>query len=157
MRHLTVCNRSQKCGEELAAQYQIPLLKWHEFEAWQSYDWIICGTKSPEYLITKERVSQQSSSKLIIDLCVPRNIDPQVSQLSNVSLFNIDQINHTLQVRKRKMAHFISQAEALIGEATRNGISSFREKECQRQKFLAQPLVWEMNMSGLSSIPAKKR
>jgi glutamyl-tRNA reductase len=138
MQRIAICNRSYEHAESLADTHGIQILKWEQLSQWRNYEWIICGTKSPDYLIKKEEVrNQQIGHKLIIDLCVPRNIDPRISACPHITLFNIDQINQTLQDRQRKMIHLVDEAERLISRATKNNIDLFYEKEQHRQQFAA--------------------
>ena len=91
-------------------------------------DIVIASTSAPAYLISQADVAQALHARrqrplCIVDLGVPRNIDPAVAQLDNVYLFDIDDlqglVNHhhqereqaTLQARtiiEQKAGHFVS-------------------------------------------------
>jgi len=73
---------------------------------------------------------------LLIDLSVPRNIDPQLSTHPLISLFNIDQLNKQLQSRKDALEKSLNQAEDMLIEAVDNQIHLFKEKEKNRLKIL---------------------
>ena len=91
--NITLCNRSNEQSILLGELYGVKYLAWSQLKSWQEYDWIIFGTKSPDYLITQQEVLHgKFSQKLIMDLCVPRNVEPRLGQNSNIILLNIDQI-----------------------------------------------------------------
>lgn len=134
--NITLCNRSNEQSIHLADLYGVKYLAWSDLKSWQEYDWIIFGTKSPEYLIThQEIIKGQYGQKLIMDLCVPRNVEPRLGQNSNITLLNIDQINRLLKIRHRKMTHTILEAEKRVSEATSQHAANYIAKG-QRQLSL---------------------
>lgn len=138
MENITLCNRSADAANALAESKQLKTLPWDQFSQWQSYDWIIFGTKSPEYLLTRSLLERPvCGQKLVIDLCVPRNVEPGLAKTSGINLFNIDQINRTLKMRKKQMNHSLSEAEFLISEAIHQQITLFSAKEKNRQHYFA--------------------
>jgi glutamyl-tRNA reductase len=132
---ITLCNRTRCRGEEMGASLNVPLLDWSRVCDWHYYDWIVLGTKSSEYLITPQGVPTEISRKLIIDLSVPRNADPAISCHPRINLFNIDQLNHSLEIRHKKMADDITHAESLAVEATKQQIFLFQQKETHRLRL----------------------
>ena len=56
-------------------------------------DLVVSATDSPNYTMTKENFEEiklDAASVVLIDLAVPRDIDPEVGKLQNVSLYDID-------------------------------------------------------------------
>lgn len=136
---LTICNRSWDHALVVAEKYHLHCLPWDRLIEWQEYDWIIFGTKSPEYLIEAKKLQfSRSVSRLIIDLCVPRNVDPAVGNYKGITLLNIDEINKALKRRRRLMMRSISQAERLVCEAARLHSDLFMQKQ---QKIVALTLT----------------
>lgn len=135
---LTLCNRSDSLAEKWASDYSLHLLKWKFFDEWIHYDWIIFGTKSPNYLIHSSNVALESNKKmLIMDLSVPRNVDPKLTQHTFLSLFNIDQLNCALKLHHGAIKHTLLEAESLIQEATKNYSRSYLKKEQFKTALLA--------------------
>jgi len=124
---ITLCNRSQPRLHALAAEYQVKTLEWKNLSHWFHYDWIICGTKSPHALIT-DCPPSDCTMKLVMDLSVPRNVDPRLGKDSKVTLLNIDQINRILKVRRERMMHSLTQAEYLVTAAAKNYHNYFQRK-----------------------------
>jgi glutamyl-tRNA reductase len=128
--HLTLCNRSDEQAKQWADEYTIHLLEWKSFSQWTTYDWIIFGTKSPNYLIHRFDVNLEPTRKqLIMDLSVPRNVEPQLAQHPQISLFNIDQLNRLLKARHGTIDHTLIEADRRIVEATQQHAKRYLEKE----------------------------
>ena len=56
-------------------------------------DLVVSATASPNYTLTKENFEEiklDAASVVLIDLAVPRDIDPEIGKLQNVSLYDID-------------------------------------------------------------------
>lgn len=113
--NVTLCNRSHEKGESFSAKFAIPQISWNELNCWTNYDWIIFGTKSDRHLIGQHSLNHPfASKKLLIDLSMPRNIDPKVGEDPRIELLNIDQIQNI--VRRDQVALDVKRknAEALI-------------------------------------------
>ena len=80
-------------------------------------------------MATLEDLSRQSvSTKLVIDLSVPRNVDPAIA-FSGVRLLNIDEIQATLGHRGLHLANQLMTAEDLIATAVRRHVMAYKRKE----------------------------
>lgn len=146
LQQITLCNRTKATAEELAAKYQLKTLPWGDLHQWHDFDWVIFGTKSSEYLLTQESLPEECvSKKLVIDLCVPRNVDPQLGHNPHITLVDIDQINRMLKSRKKRMSHFVTNAETLVNASTNKQFTLFLEK-----RLLAKNGKDNKDYSGLS-------
>ncbi len=72
-----------------------------------SHDIVIVATSAPHYLIDCDHVDETTNSKLIVDLSVPRNVNPCVSELETVTLINVDdladEVNESIKDRLDEM------------------------------------------------------
>jgi len=135
---ITICNRSQKPANVIAQKYQLGTLEWSKLYCWTDYDIIVFGTKSPEHVISKRDLcSNTIDHKLIIDLCVPRNVDPKLGRNPKIALLNIDQINRTLKTRRERLHGLLSKAESIVHDSTKKHIELFVQREKKRSRFLA--------------------
>ena len=127
--NLTLCNRSDTQGKKLAVHYNMHYLSWKELHRWQEYEWIIFGTKSTDYLVKRNEISNcMISHKLILDLCVPRNVDPKLGQDARITLLNIDHINSLLTIRTRSVLSQLEKAEEHVMASTRAHAERFATK-----------------------------
>jgi glutamyl-tRNA reductase len=85
-------------------------------------DLVISSTAAAEPVVTYQDVadtlSQRKKPLIMIDLAVPRDIDPQISQFDCVSLFNIDDLNEQISRNKEKRNHEVPKAQAIVAEFT---------------------------------------
>jgi hypothetical protein len=75
-------------------------------------DIVICSTSADRYLLTRPQIQGIMSARrqrplFLIDLSVPRNLDPRIGQLENVYLYDIDDLegiaSSNLQMRLSEM------------------------------------------------------
>jgi glutamyl-tRNA reductase len=90
-------------------------------------DVVIAATSSDETLLSCDdienlRKARRNRPLLLIDLSVPRNIDPAVTGLYNVSLFNIDDLKalarRGVQARERELTECHQIIEAHVAALT---------------------------------------
>ena len=131
---ITLCNRTEIHIQNYNNHPEINYLKWSELNDWESFDWIILGTKSPDYLITAIN-KQNIGRKLIIDLSVPRNVDPMLGKIPKVKLLNIDELYGLLEIRRQMMNKSIFDAEHRIQQATKRHIERYEKKHSRVIEF----------------------
>jgi glutamyl-tRNA reductase len=119
---LTVVNRNQEraravaatCGGEARDFDKLS----HELVA---ADVVITSTSSPNYVITRELMqgvvkARRHRPLFLIDIAVPRDVDPRVENMDNVFLFDVDDLeevaNQNIAARKREA----EQAERIVDE-----------------------------------------
>lgn len=135
---ITLCNRSEKHARDLASKHNIEVLNWDRLNTWHHYDWIIFGTKSPEYLISRFDICEYSiKEKLVMDLCVPRNVDPKLGQNAKITLLNIDQINRLLKIRHRGILQMITEAVSRIEDAAHQHTYRYNQREQSKVQIMA--------------------
>jgi glutamyl-tRNA reductase len=134
---LTLCNRSLEHAKKITDHFALKLLPWNEFESWHEHDWIILATKFPDYLIKNSLFLNSSNcNKLIMDLSVPRNVEPTVGFQPGIHLMNIDEINDLLHHRMEKMTHTLLKTEEVIVRETKTQVITFKKKERYSQNLL---------------------
>ncbi len=132
---LTICNRTIARGQQTAASLNIPFTPLHTVN-WTSYNCLIFGTKSQEHLLNTHTLRNVNSSKLIIDLSVPRNVDPALSKHPLINLLDIDELNCSLHMRKEQMLHLLRSAEKRASMETQKHVHLYYKREKRRQLYL---------------------
>ncbi len=130
---ITLCNRTHCHAQSLAEQENLSYLDWNDMGRWHEFDWIIFGTKSPSYLISPGYLPHNLSPKLIMDLCVPRNVDPLISKDNRITLLNIDQLMQTLKGRRNTLLKALHQAEKMVADTAKQKIATFNLKQRHRR------------------------
>lgn len=129
---VTLCNRSSEHGKRLALRFGVDYLAWQKKDEWHTFDWIIYGTSSPEPLLQPHHVTQTQKTHLIVDLSVPRNVDPRVGACSQISLWNIDQINKRIQQTQQKQKKAQFSAEMALSHQTDRLVEAYLRKTSHR-------------------------
>ncbi len=112
---MTLCNRSVEKAEELACGQEVRIEPWHHLDRWHQYDIVVVGTRYPDYLITG--VPPLSDPKLLVDLSVPRNVDPLIERHPMIALYNIERIHHEVEKSRKLKANVLEKAEQIIDGA----------------------------------------
>lgn len=131
MSNITLCNRTFKKAKQISTERNINLLEWDNLvRDWINFDWIILGTKSTDFLLTQEQIQLPfNDQKLIMDLCVPRNVDPLLAKDPRITLLNIDQTNRLLRIRNRNMNKNLTIAESMILESAYQHVQRYNKKQ----------------------------
>ncbi len=126
LKEITLCNRTDEKASELANRENFNFLPWAALQEWIHYDWVICGTKSLHFLLFEP--TQAITAKLVIDLSVPRNVDPKVGR--HLTLLNVDQLNQVLDNKRRLRAQELARLEShLIAQSVARQLSLFKQRE----------------------------
>ena len=117
---VTVMNRTFKKAQEVADAKGFEVAKIENLkEEVRRADVIICSVAADEPILTKKLIQEVQGVrfKYLIDLSVPRSIEPEIEQIAHVIVFNIDQIqNRTAEVIERRKAA-IPHVQVIIDEA----------------------------------------
>lgn len=111
---LLVCNRTIERGEALARQFGGTALPYERLtEALTRADIVISSTGAPHPIMTREQMrgvvrARRGRSLFLIDIAVPRDVEPAVGDLEDVYLYNIDDLE---QVVERNLAGRQSEVE----------------------------------------------
>jgi glutamyl-tRNA reductase len=121
---IVVANRSLERGLKLATRFEGEAVSLMELEAQLlAADILISSTGSDDYLLTRETVKtvmrrRKQRPLFLIDIAVPRDLDPAINDLDNVYLYNIDDLKEVaaqgLQHRRQEAA----KAERLVAAQT---------------------------------------
>lgn len=119
-REVLIFNRSPERAQLLAealGEAARPITDWAE--AAVQVDILISSTSSPGYVLEGARVAalmeaRRFRSLLLIDLAVPRDIDPAVNDLTNVYLFNVDDLQSIAETHRREREAEVARCEQLI-------------------------------------------
>jgi glutamyl-tRNA reductase len=82
---------------------------------------VISSTSAPGYVLDRLKIEpflkgRRSKPLLLIDIAVPRDIDPEVNMLSNVYLYNIDDLQSIADDYLKQRQQEIVHCEKIIRE-----------------------------------------
>src|SRR6202521_3131430 len=119
---LHVMNRSRDRADELAKQFGGKLVGWGEWEtALQSPDVVVSSVSADEPVLRRDIVERAMAARgnralFLMDLGVPRNIDPSVGELYNVYVYNTDDLTEIVQQNRNARESEIPRAQGIVDE-----------------------------------------
>jgi glutamyl-tRNA reductase len=126
---LTLCTRGIHSAHEFAEEGELNLIDWSEIASWKKYPLVVCGTNQPEYLVTESQLGEQVQTRLIIDLCVPRNVDPRLGTHPEITLLNIEGINELLQAKAGRHDQEIFFCKEQVRHLVERQLAIYKQKE----------------------------
>jgi len=110
---ISVSSRTFENAHRLAHEFQGAAIDFEDFSSQlPKFDIVICSTSAPAALINREIVRQTMRARperplFLIDLALPRDVDPTVEKIENVYLYNLDDLsriaNENLNARKAEI------------------------------------------------------
>ncbi len=128
--NILVCNRSLKRGRALAEKFGGRAMPLRDLpRALSRADIVVSSTAAPHYVVTTDSIRSTLASRdgrplFLIDLAVPRDIDPAAGDLAGTYLWNMDQLA-AIANKNRAFRHTEAKAcEELLLTATRRFVAA---------------------------------
>ncbi len=152
MRHLKsagiknffIANRTESRAQEMAREFGASVVPFENFDPWLSEaDIVLTSTHASHYLIEREQVAhacrkRKGAPLFFIDLAVPRDVAPEVNELPDVFLYDIDDLGQVVEANREVRYQEAQRAEALI------------EREVQEFSRVLLSFDWIPTISSLS-------
>jgi glutamyl-tRNA reductase len=121
---LVVANRTLERAVQLARRFGGEAVSLDELESQLLVpDILISSTGAGGYVLTQEQVKaamrrRKQRPLFMIDIAVPRDLDPRLNDLDNVYLYNIDDLKDVVEQNKERRRAEAARAEGLVAEET---------------------------------------
>jgi glutamyl-tRNA reductase len=120
--HVFVTNRTYERAVEMAQLFQGTPVEYSRFlGTLPEVDILIASSGATDYILRKEEMQRVISARrnrpaFLIDIAVPRNIDPGINDLANVFLYDIDDLQEVVNANLRERMKEADRAEQLVSE-----------------------------------------
>ncbi|HYK04950.1 MAG TPA: glutamyl-tRNA reductase [Thermoanaerobaculia bacterium] len=137
VKQVFVANRSYERAVELARQFDGTAVNFDGIEEQLAQsDIVIASTAAPHYLVEPQHVTRALEARrnrnlFLIDLSVPRNINPAVGRVDGAYLYNVDDLQQVADANRDKRLQKAAQAEQIVA----------REVDGFRKRLVAQDAV----------------
>lgn len=125
--HISVMNRTIDRAKQLASSFDI---KAHAFSELQDEikeaDLIIAATGANKSILHPKHFKGIEKHQLVLDLSVPRNVNPAVSEMEHVTLIDMDSIHEANQKALEKRERAIPKIKDIIEEEKRDFINNVK-------------------------------
>jgi glutamyl-tRNA reductase len=122
VKEVIVANRSFERACDLSKEFNGRPVKLDDFLREMAHsDIVICSTGAPNYILMKDQMQKVMKERkqrpvFLIDISVPRNIDPKINDLDNVYLYNIDDLQGIVDTNMFERKKEAEKAEKIIEE-----------------------------------------
>ncbi|WP_116040241.1 glutamyl-tRNA reductase [Seonamhaeicola aphaedonensis] len=114
--HITLINRTKDKAERVAGKFNLIVKDYANLqEELSNSDILIVATGAHRPTIDKH-IIQSQKPLLILDLSIPKNVNENVEELSNVTLVHLDYLSQMTDETLEKRKEYIPQAEEIINE-----------------------------------------
>lgn len=120
VRHVRVTTRNPQHALELANRFGGTAVAFEEFrEDMASADIVLVSTGAAHYLVSADDVQRSVKQRMnrpmfLIDISVPRNIDPAVRHVDNAFLFDIDDLKTRVEQNRGERLNEAEKAERMV-------------------------------------------
>ena len=141
---MAIANRTLERGEKLALRFGAETMRLADLPArLHEFDAVVSCTASTLPIIGLGAVERALKARkhrpmFMVDLAVPRDIEPEVKQLEDVYLYTVDDLAGVVQSGQQNRQAAVAQAEAIIDA----GVQSFLHWMDQRGNV---PLILQLN------------
>lgn len=131
---IRILNRSLARAESVAAEFGGRVMPWDDLDlALVDADVVVGTTSAPEPVISLDRFKAISPQRydrvlLILDLAVPRDVDPAVGKLDDVYLYSVDDLQAACERNRQERQRQWPKAKKIIDEETLRFVSELHHR-----------------------------
>ena len=134
-RRIFVTNRTWERAEKMATLFNGTAVEYSRFSSLlPDIDIVIASSGAPNYILGREEMQRVSAARktkpvYLIDLAVPRNIDPAVNKIDGVFLYDIDDLEGVVNSNIEERGKQAELAEAIVTEEVERMMSRLKLDE----------------------------
>ncbi len=160
-RRILVTNRTRERADQMAAIFDGVVVPYEQFHAsLAEADIVITSSGAPHYILDRammSRIMQQRRNRpiFLIDIAVPRNIEPAVNKIDNVFLYDIDDLGRVVEQNRVGRMEEAADAERIIEEEVEKMLARLREREVTPTIVTLQERLEELRQAELARARGK--
>ncbi|MEO8025871.1 MAG: glutamyl-tRNA reductase [Bryobacteraceae bacterium] len=130
-----VTNRTRERAERLAADHGGAVIPYEEFlSRLPEVDIVIASSGAPHFILTRDDMrkvmgARRNRPMFLIDIAVPRNIEPAVNRVDGVFLYDIDDLQKVVDQNLHGRRTVAAEAEQIIEEEVERMIARLKARE----------------------------
>ncbi len=132
---ILVTNRTRERAVALADEVAGRVIDFAEFrEILPDVDILLASSGATSFVLTWDDMhiaigKRRNRPMFLIDIAVPRNIEPSVNELENVFLYDIDDLGKVVDANLKGRMEVAEQAELIIGEEVTRMMGRLKQRE----------------------------
>jgi len=130
-----VTNRTRDRARELAGLFQGDIVEYDQFlPRLPDIDIVITSSGAPHYILTRDQMrrvieARRNRPMFLIDIAVPRNVDPEVNRIDNVFLYDIDDLRRVVDRNRQERQKEAEHAETIVAVEVQRMLSRMKAGE----------------------------
>jgi len=142
-RHLSRCgvtnifvtNRTRERADEMAKLFNGKIVEYDRYLSFlPEVDIVITSSGAPHFILTRDGMrkviaQRKNAPMFLIDIAVPRNIEPTVNEVDNVFLYDIDDLQKVVDTNLKGRKQEAEEAEQIIAEEVERMVTRLKSRE----------------------------
>ena len=134
VRELLVANRSAEHAAALALEvHGVPVSLQDLPALLERVDVVVCSTSAPQAVVTLALMERALKARryrpiFLIDLSLPRNVEPSVNRLENTYLYDLDDLERVAAENRELRNGELARAEAILREELEAALAAARQR-----------------------------
>jgi glutamyl-tRNA reductase len=132
---ILIANRTRERAQTLADEFNGRVITYDALtDALPDVDILLASSAAPHYIVTRDQMKgviarRKNRPMFLIDIAVPRNIEPEVNDLANVFLYDIDDLDKTVKSNIEGRKETAVEAEEIIREEVERMMQRLKTRE----------------------------
>jgi len=123
-------------------------------------DIVITSSGAPFYILRKSQMkrvieARKNRPMFLIDIAVPRNIEPAVNELDNVFLYDIDDLQRVVETNIGERKKRAEVAEKIVAQEVERTISRLRTREVAPTIVSLQDQLEQLRLGEIARVRSK--
>ena len=130
-----VTNRTRERAVEMAQLFDGKIVEYTAFLSFlPEVDIVLTSSGAPHYILTRADMAKVIGARknkpvFVIDIAVPRNVEPAVNELDNVFVYDIDDLQKVVENNVQARKHEAEEAEEIIAEEVERMLSRLKTRD----------------------------
>ncbi len=159
--HIFVTNRTHERAVELATLFQGTPVEYTKFlSLMPEVDILIPSSGAPHYILHKAEMQhvinvRRNKPMFLIDIAVPRNIAPNVNEVDNVFLYDIDDLQGVVNANLREREKEAEHAEDIIAQEVDRMLARLKAQEITPAIVSLREQLEEIRVAEIAKVRSK--
>lgn len=134
-KRIFVTNRTAERARQMAELFEGKAVDYERFtDILPEIDIVIASSGAPHYILGREQMQRVIAARknkpvFLIDIAVPRNIDPSVNDVDGVFLYDVDDLGEVVTANVQERTRQAEIAEGIVHEEVERTIARLKEAE----------------------------
>ena len=158
---ILVTNRTRERAVAMAEEVGGRVIEYEYFEdAVPEVDIVLASSGAPHFILTRDQMRAAMSKRrnrpmFLIDIAVPRNIEPTVNTLDGVFVYDIDDLDRVVKTNLAERVNVAQEAEDIITEEVERMMLRLKTREVTPTIVSLQEQLEQVRMAEIERVRAK--